>query len=184
MNLKETEKLSGFGYRERNTFFIRRSKPGGNLGMMEALKVTVYCHFDFQAFPFDEQDCDFSLFETDNNVKRVILGEVENSLHYGGNWSQYLVNGWISLPEQDGIPYKVRMKNMGTKNVYYEGHEGYSHQTVRFVLKRNSPSLLIGCFYIPTGLFAFLSIGSFIINPEIVSEYTDYNYGSFLLKII
>ena len=169
MNLKETEKLSGFGYRERNTFFIRRSKPGGNLGMMEALKVTVYCHFDFQAFPFDEQDCDFSLFETDNNVKRVILGEVENSLHYGGNWSQYLVNGWISLPEQDGIPYKVRMKNMGTKNVYYEGHEGYSHQTVRFVLKRNPPTLLIGCFYVPTALFGFLSIGSFIINPEIVS---------------
>ena len=123
MNLKETGKLSGFGYRERNTFYIRNSNPGGNLGMLEALKVTVYCHFDFQAFPFDEQYCDFSLFETENNVKMVILGKVENSLPYRGNWSDYLVNGWISLPEQDGIPYTVRMKNMGTKNVDYEGYQ-------------------------------------------------------------
>ena len=142
------------------------------MGMFEALKVTVYCDFDFQAFPFDEQYCDFSLFETDHNSKWVILEEVEDFLYYGGNRSQYLKNGWISLPEQHEIPYTIRMKNMGTKNVYSEYSYGppYSHQTIQFVLKRSSLSLLIGSFYVPSGLFAFLSIGSFIINPEIVSK--------------
>ena len=77
------------------------------------------------------------------------------------------------LPEHHEIPYKVRMKTMGTKNLYYEKYEPYSHQTIRFVLNRNSRALLIGSFYIPTGLFAFLSMGSFVINPEIVSKCTE-----------
>ena len=152
--------------------------------MVEALKVIVYCDFDFQAFPFDEQVCDFSLFETDHTVKWVILEEVEGFLFYGGNRSQYLKNGWISLPEQHEIPYTVRMKNMGTKNVYSEYSYGppYSHQTIRFVLKRSSLSLLIGSFYVPSGLFAFLSIGSFIINPEIVSKSCLKNSSIFFIS--
>ena len=171
MNLKSAEKISGFGHRERNTLYIYNSTSGKNMGMFEALKVTVYCDFDFQSFPFDEQDCDFSLFETDHNTNWVILQEVEDFLYYGGNRSQYLENGWISLPEQHEIPYTIRMKTMGRKNVYseYNPYGPYSHQTIRFVLKRSSLSLLIGSFYVPTGLFAFLSMGSFIINPEIVS---------------
>ena len=164
--------MSGFGHRELNTLYIYNSTSGKNLGMFEALKVTVYCDFDFQAFPFDEQVCDFALFDPDHDVKWVILESVEDLLYYGGNRSQYLENGWISLPEQHDIPYTVRMKNIGTKNVYSEYSYGppYSHQTIRFVLKRNSLSLLIGSFYVPSGIFAFLSIGSFIISPEIVSK--------------
>ena len=137
--------------------------------MYDFLKVTVYCDFDFQSYPFDEQECDFSLFEVVYDMNSVILEEVEDCLRYGGNRSQYLEKGWISLPERHEIPYTVRMKTMGTKNVYYEDYPPFSYQTIRFVLKRNSRSLLIGSFYVPTGLFAFLSMGSFIINAEIVS---------------
>ena len=167
--------MPGFGHRERNVFwYIRNSTSGDtNMGMYEFLKVTVYCNFDFQSYPFDEQECDFSLFEVVYNMKSAILEEDEDCLSYRGNRSQYLQKGWIYLPEHNEIPYKVRMKTMGTKNLYYEKHEPYSHQTIRFVLNRNSRSLLIGSFYIPTGLFAFLSMGSFVINPEIVSKCTE-----------
>ena len=40
---------------------------------------------------------------------------------------------------------------------------------LKFVLERDSLSLLLGSFYFPTGVFALLSVGSYIINPEIVS---------------
>ena len=36
-------------------------------------------------------------------------------------------------------------------------------------LKRVSLGLLLGSFYVPTGIFAALSVGSYVINPDIVS---------------
>ena len=40
----------------------------------------------------------------------------------------------------------------------------------QFILHRNSLGLLIGSFYLPTGLFGFLSIGSYIFNPDMVNS--------------
>ena len=37
------------------------------------------------------------------------------------------------------------------------------HVGIKFNLKRNSIGLLMGSFYIPTGTFAIISIGSYII---------------------
>ena len=93
----------------------------------------------------------------------------------------------MNLPDQHAIPYQIRMKRMPTWNwtmtnsSYYE--DPYSYSTVRFSFQRNSFELLIGSFYIPTGLFALLSTGSFIINPETVSTYTTYNNIIFMFTI-
>ena len=46
----------------------------------------------------------------------------------------------------------------------------YPHNgVIRLTIERDSLDLLLGPFYIPTGIFAALSVGSYIINPEIVS---------------
>ena len=77
------------------------------------------------------------------------------------------------LPDQHAIPYKIGMKIMPTRNLTLTNSSFYSmpfsYTTVKFSFQRNSFGLLMGSFYIPTGLFALLSNGSFIINPEIVS---------------
>ena len=39
--------------------------------MDEILKVTVYCDFDFQFFPFDDQECDLSMYDTVNTASWV-----------------------------------------------------------------------------------------------------------------
>ena len=39
---------------------------------------------------------------------------------------------------------------------------------VNIILKRNTLNLLIGGYYIPTSLFAILSMISFFINPDVV----------------
>ena len=79
-------------------------------------------------------------------------------------------NGSIKLPNQHGISYKINMKLMGVTNLSFYGDTKsyYSYSTIKFSLERNTFGLLIGSFYLPTGLFAFLSLGSYIINPDIV----------------
>ena len=77
------------------------------------------------------------------------------------------------LPDQHAIPYKIGMKRMPPMNLTVANTSffsaSFSYSTVKFSFQRNSFGLLMGSFYIPTGLFALLSNGSFIINPEIVS---------------
>ena len=40
---------------------------------------------------------------------------------------------------------------------------------LRINLQRNSIALLMGSFYVPTGIFAIMSMASYVINPEVVS---------------
>ena len=40
---------------------------------------------------------------------------------------------------------------------------------IKLHLQRDSVGLLMGSFFVPTGIFAILSIGSYVINPDIVS---------------
>ena len=55
---------------------------------------------------------------------------------------------------------------------YTSGINQYRHSLsgIKFKLERNSLGLLIGAFYLPTGIFAILSMTSFFINPKVVSK--------------
>ena len=167
LNLKSVEKISGFGYKEFNPIYVT-DQFGNNMEMNEKIKVTVYCNFEFQSFPFDEQECDLSLHDAVSGIGWIIISE-EKNLFYKWNQTQPNEKGWAFIPNQHEIPYSIRMKSIGTKNLSSDGYEAVSCHTIRFSLKRNSLDLLIGSFYLPTGLFAFLSICSYIIDPEIVS---------------
>ena len=189
--MKSINKLAGFGYEKLNQYFIYDSNFTGdnnNLEMDEILKVTVYCDFDFQSFPFDDQECDFSLYDPVNDASWVVFDEI----HYMCYKNKHCFNEdedrrWMNLPDQHSIPYQIRMRGMPTLNWTMTNssysNDPYSYSTVRFSFQRNSFELLIGSFYIPTGLFALLSTGSFIINPETVSAYTTYNNIIFMSTI-
>ena len=126
----------------------------------ELLEVTVHCNYELTSFPFDYQECDFSLLDQTSTVDFVILEEFV--LTYKGQLNVK------NLPQQYGIPYKIAMKSVGKENVTWNSYE-YSISTLRFSMQRNSIDLLLGSFYIPTGLFGFLSMASYIMNPDIVS---------------
>ena len=174
LNIKKGKKLAGFGYTELNQYYIYDGKPL-NMGMSELIKITIYCNFDFRSFPFDNQECELSLYDPINDVNWIILNEI-GYLCYKGECKHFEEKGCISLPQQHGIPYTFRMKNMGSKNSSLGDDNGayYAYPnsitTIRFLLHRNSLDLLVGSFYIPTGLFGFLSIGSYIINPDSVNS--------------
>ena len=75
-----------------------------------------------------------------------------------------------NLPQQYGLPYKISMKSVGVGNVTTYDRNTLSTSTFRFSMQRNSIDLLLGSFFIPTGLFGFLSMASYIMNPVIVSS--------------
>ena len=81
--------------------------------MSEMIKVTIYCNFNFQSFPFDNQECDLSLYDTINDFTWIILNPIE-FLCYKGMCKQFEEENWITLPAQHEIPYIVQMKNLGT----------------------------------------------------------------------
>ena len=178
LNIKKGKKLAGFGYTELNEYYIYNGKHL-NMGMSELIKITVYCNFDYHSFPFDNQECELSLYDPINDVNWISLNEIGH-LCYKGECKHSGEEGCISLPQQHGIPYTFRVKNLGAKNSLLGDDQGayYTHPnsiaTVKFFLHRHSLDLLIGSFYIPTGLFGFLSIGSYIINPDIVNLKNKY----------
>ena len=55
---------------------------------------------------------------------------------------------------------------------------------IRIHLKRDRLGLLLGSFYIPTGIFAVLAMASYVINPDAVSHFNIIHYymDSFLSK--
>ena len=173
-NVKSVEKLAGFGYSELRQFYLSDPKiQKNNMDMCELMKISISCYFDFNSFPFDHQECDFSLYDATNMIEWIILNETQDLCYEGMHCNEFGGNGIITLPDQPGIPYKIGMKYMGVLNYQYDStwnNSTVAYSTIKFTFERNSLGLLIGSFYLPTGLFAVLSMVSYIISPDIVSR--------------
>ena len=159
--------MRGFGYKELHEFYLNDPTSDGNgeLQMGELLEVTVNCNYNLVSFPFDSQECDFSLYAEADTVESAIFNESTKSICYKGKCHKTRI---IYLPQQYGIEYKIAMVFLGLGN-FTMYNSTYTCSTIRFSLQRNSIDLLLGSFYIPTGIFGFLSMASYIMNPETVS---------------
>ena len=169
--LHSVEKMSGLGYKKWNEYYLNDPNTKGvNMEMNELLKITIACNFTFHLFPMDNQLCDLSLYDPINPVNLLVINEIKALCHNGKECSD-LKNVYY-FPNQPELPYRIGLKSMGMLN--YSTWENidpytYPYSTIRFIFERNSLGLLVGSFYLPTGLFAILSMASYIINPDIVS---------------
>ena len=127
------------------------------------IQATIYCSLDFKSFPFDSHACEFAFGDQDYNT--CCLQFTTPSLIYGLKHSHL---GKESLQiDQDRIPFKISIQSLEPFTLFIGGFNN-SYARMRIDLKRTGLGLLLGGFYIPTGVFAFLSLISFSINTGMV----------------
>ena len=77
--------MRGFGYKELHEYYLISVNGSSTIQKNELLEVTVHCNYELGSFPFDYQECDFSLTDQTNTVESLILNEIgQNDLCYKG----------------------------------------------------------------------------------------------------
>ena len=138
----------------------------GNRHVEEKFQLTFSCDFDFAKFPFDSQECSVVygssiLFyeKMKFNITQAVFGTI--STKSGGD---PIILDNLSFPFEFQIMAQPSFKLANIQMM------PFSYTGIVFKMTRKSPGqLLIGYFY-PTASFAFLSMISFMINPDMVSS--------------
>ena len=132
--------------------------------MGEEVEITFACHFDFQKFPFDDNTCDLTYFDKLADVSKIILN------------STYFVDYWGNVIESSQNKSKLKITNTTTPYIFsveinpnQTVFKSVSAAGIKIYIQRDSIGLLLGSFYVPTGIFAILSIASYVIHPDVVS---------------
>ena len=170
------ETTKGYGFKESLQFSISGKST---LIRSEILKVKFPCDFQFGTYPFDKHECKLGFYDFRYSKNVIGLNKV-NSITYKTNRVNR-VNKLLMI-NSTTTPYFIQV-SIDPKHVRNTGLRNASknYASIRFNLGRKSIGLLLGSFYIPTGTFAILSIGSYIINPSMVSLYSECSKPMFLI---
>ena len=68
------------------------------------------------------------------------------------------------------IPFKLELELLQLTEKYATGTHNYSVAGILIKVKRDSLGQLLSGYYYPTASFAMLSMGSFLIHPDVVRE--------------
>ena len=128
----------------------------------QSIKVTVYCKFEFQSYPFDSHHCDFIYIAT-APVKYRLLNSSEIKYQHVENQDE------IIHIEQSDLPFLVELESLEQFNSTLTGRN-YSSTGMRIHFARNNLGLLIGGYYGPTTIFVILSLVSYSIDADMVSQ--------------
>ena len=174
LNIKSMKREGKYGVVDKDPFWMEYPHYFEH---QKALEIELYCHFDFQNFPFDHHHCLFAFgsselipkFLTFNptriryeNVLKICIDQSEN----------------VSV-KQNRLPFEISLSCI-MPFIQFEAGFDHSYAGIEINFTRNSFGTLIGGFYIPTGIFAYLSLISFsidvnMVNIKIRSFYTELN---------
>ena len=132
----------------------------------QALKVTIYCSFDFKTFPFDSHNCDFNFGSLGIDVERILLNS--SRVRYKKQFV-WVGQGLLRL-DDTGLPFDTSIESLEPFDHFQAGFT-YSFTGMRIHLSRNEFGQLIGGCYGPTFLCSLLSQISYAINTDIVSYF-------------
>ena len=124
------------------------------------LQVKIGCKFAFEQFPFDKHVCDFKLFSPSYDKFSLNFEEV---LLYNSQTGQKVPNNETLALKTDRLSFKVSAKVLeNPKMIAVTGYE-YNVQGIKLYLERSDITLLLSAYFIPTGLFTFFSLLSFLV---------------------
>ena len=133
----------------------------GIIDYKQSIKVTIYCKFEFQSYPFDSHTCDFIYIAT-APVRFLLLNSSEIRYQNVENQRE------IIRVEQSDLPFHIELESLEQFNLTLTGHN-YSSTGMRIHIERNNLGLLIGGYYGPTTIFVLLSLVSYSIDADMVS---------------
>ena len=130
------------------------------------LQLTFSCRFDFAGFPFDSHECPMEFGERLKDTKDATY----NTSHITyGNESQRIGEHPIIINNL-AFPYEFHLQSLPVFQKSNSYGSTYSYTGMVMKIQRKSLGQLLSGYYYPTASFALLSIISFLIKPEKVSD--------------
>ena len=161
-NIKHIEKQLHYGKDAEYHWFNIVEDYKSDFEYYETLKITYYCNFHFFAYPFDHHNCNLTLGSKCLSTTFILLSEPTISFEETNT-----TDGMIKI-KTENVPFDIKAKIIPPFNISYDGFS-YAFVGISMNFQRNSLELLIGRFYGPTAIFAFLSTLSYNIAIEKVS---------------
>ena len=161
------EKMEGIGGRRtsKSGYYFYGSEE--NLFIYGVpLQLTFSCRFDFAGFPFDSHECPMEFGERLKSTKDVTYNT--SDITYG-NESQRIGEHPIIINNL-AFPYEFHLQSLPVfqKSNSYGSNHSYTGMVMK--IQRKSFGQLLSGYYYPTASFALLSMISFLIKPEKVSN--------------
>ena len=161
LNLLSLRRKDGLGYGKRQEYHAYNNH---SFTMGEDLEIKFTCNFIFSKFPFDKNECDLTYYDISTTNSTIILSPT--------SWVDY----WgIHITPEKNEPLMITNTTSSEFKIWVEINPNFtiwsdfeSATGIKIHFQRDSIALLLGSFYVPTGLIAILSMTSYVINPEIV----------------
>ena len=158
---KTIERTRTFGLTDEDESWF--DSQNGKMDYKQSIKVTIYCKFEFQSYPFDKHFCDFIYIA---NAPALYLWLNSSEITYQ---NQNVENQEeIIHIEQSDLPFHIELERLERFNLTRTGYN-YSSTGMRIHIERNNLGLLIGGYYGPTTIFVLLSLVSYSIDADMVS---------------
>ena len=162
-NLKKYQQTKTYG--DDKKFFLYEANH--SMWYSERFQLTYSCYFNLQKYPHDSNECSMEYGEYEYGANDVILNNAK--IVYGDRKTGHGADSPIII---DNLPYpfEFEIKSIPTFNRTI-GEYNYSFTGMNLKMNRKSFRKLISGFYYPTASFALLSMISFLIKPDVVSNF-------------
>ena len=125
------------------------------------------CELHFQAFPYDFHECIINFKNWYGAIDTVMLHSPE--IYMLDNEGKEIGGSEFNYEESGRLDYNFNLESL-PNTVYLENGRNFSLAQVKLNFQRTEKSQaeIFSRYHTTTGVFAFLSLFSFFINPDVV----------------
>ena len=134
------------------------------LQYQERLKITIYCSFEFENFPFDSHECDF-IFGLASYIDKT-ASLLPTNIKFGDTTTTRGQEAIFIIGSQSP-PFNINLTSVDSFTMRDNGFD-YSFTGMHMEFERNSIGVLISGYYVPTATFSVFSLVSYFIDHNIV----------------
>ena len=159
----DTKSLPAYGTAEKYSFWFNTQTNVSEY--IETMKVTFSCQFNFKDYPFEQHVCPFNFGGENYDYTKAHFNDIQIMKEDGSH--EKLVHS-IKM-KQNHLPFNVLIQPQNSfPSLYSIDGRNISVTGITFQISRNNIQQLIMEYFAPTGIFAFLALISYFIDPDVV----------------